>query len=100
VVLNLVGGFQALGTLMVVGIMILPAAAARFWSETIPGQIGMACLFGVMASIGGLLVSYHADVPTSPAIIIGAGVIYGVSVLFGINGSIVSQALHLPHLQR
>ena len=100
VVLNLVGGFQALGTLMVVGIMILPAAAARFWSETIPGQIGMASLFGVMASIGGLLVSYHADVPTSPAIIIGAGFIYGVSVLLGPKGSIISQALHFPHLQR
>ncbi len=100
VVLNLVGGFQALGTLMVVGIMILPAAAARFWSETIPGQIGMACLFAVVASFGGLLVSYHADVPTSPAIIIGAGLIYAASVLFGTKGSIISQALHLPHLQR
>jgi zinc/manganese transport system permease protein len=100
VVLNLVGGFQALGTLMVVGIMILPAAAARFWSETIPGQIVTACLFGVIASCGGLLVSYHADLPASPAIIIGAGIIYGASVLFGPKGSIVSQAWHLPHLQR
>ena len=32
VVLNLVGGFQALGTLLSVGLMMLPAAAARFWT--------------------------------------------------------------------
>lgn len=41
VVLNLIGGFHALGTLMVVGLMILPAAAARFWTEEItPASAG------------------------------------------------------------
>ena len=33
VVLNLVGGFEALGTLLAVGLMMLPAAAARFWAR-------------------------------------------------------------------
>ena len=38
VVMNLVGGFQALGTLLAVGLMILPAGIARFWSRDIhPG---------------------------------------------------------------
>ena len=35
VVLNLVGGFQALGTLLSVGLMMLPAAAARFWTARV-----------------------------------------------------------------
>src|SRR5690606_17159837 len=35
VVLNLVAGFQALGTLMAVGLMMLPAAAARFWASEV-----------------------------------------------------------------
>lgn len=100
VVLNLVGGFQALGTLMVVGIMMLPAAAARFWSETISGQIVIACLFAMVASLGGLLASFHGELPSSPAIIIGAGIIYAGSVFFGTKDSILSQALHLPHYQR
>ena len=39
VVMNLVGGFHALGTLMSVGIMILPAAAAQFWTRSIGGLI-------------------------------------------------------------
>src|SRR5919106_147425 len=44
VVLNLVAGFQALGTLMAVGIMLLPAIAARFWAEDISGMIAVAVL--------------------------------------------------------
>jgi len=99
VVLNLVGGFQALGTLMVVGIMMLPAAAARFWSETIPGQIAAAGLFGIAASAAGLLVSFHLHLPSSPAIILGAGGIYGLSVLAGPRGGLAGRLLRQPHLQ-
>jgi zinc/manganese transport system permease protein len=36
VVLNLVIGFQAIGALMVVGLMMLPAIASRFWSRRLP----------------------------------------------------------------
>ncbi|WP_348766770.1 metal ABC transporter permease [uncultured Salinisphaera sp.] len=100
VVLNLVAGFQALGTLMVVGLMMLPAAAARFWSETIPGQCVVAAVFGMVASLIGLLLSYHAELPSSPAIILCAGAFYALSVLFGLRESILAQALRLPHLQR
>ena len=39
VVLNLVGGFQALGTLLAVGLMMLPAAASRFWSADVTAMI-------------------------------------------------------------
>jgi zinc/manganese transport system permease protein len=100
VVLNLVGGFQALGTLMVVGIMMLPAAAARFWSETVPGQMVVATLFGILACIAGLLVSYHEELPASPSIILSAGALYGISVLLGRHGSLASAAIRLRHLQR
>lgn len=100
VVLNLVGGFHALGTLMVVGLMMLPAAAARFWAETVAGQMGVSVLFGLMASIVGLLVSYHASVPASPAIILAAGALYVGSVAIGRHGSIASAMLRLRHFER
>ncbi|CAN5299752.1 metal ABC transporter permease [soil metagenome] len=100
VVLNLVGGFQALGTLMVVGLMMLPAAAARFWAETVAGQMGVSVLIGVLSSIIGLLVSYHASVPSSPAIILAAGAAYVASVIIGPHGSIASAVLHLRHFER
>ncbi|MBB3999817.1 zinc/manganese transport system permease protein [Aureimonas pseudogalii] len=97
VVLNLVGGFQALGTLMVVGIMMLPAAASRFWAETVPGQMGVSAAIGLVASLVGLLVSYHGDLPASPAIILSASAAYAVSVLFGRFDSIAARVLRRPH---
>ena len=39
VVMNLVGGFHALGTLLAVGIMMLPAVIARFWARDITAMI-------------------------------------------------------------
>jgi zinc/manganese transport system permease protein len=83
VVLNLVAGFQALGTLLAVGIMMLPAAAARFWARRLTGLIAVAVLIALAASVAGLIVSYHWSLASGPAITLAAGVAYGVSILVG-----------------
>ena len=90
VVLNLVGGFHALGTLMAVGIMILPAAAARFWAASIGGLIFTAVIIAIASSVCGLLASYHFGLPSGPAVILAAGVVYGVSLAFGPLGSLAA----------
>ncbi|MCZ0962447.1 zinc ABC transporter permease AztB [Paracoccus benzoatiresistens] len=86
VVLNLVAGFQALGTLLSVGLMILPAAAARFWVNDVAAMCIVAIGIGIAASLGGLLLSYHASLPSGPAIILSAGGVYLVSLLVGPRG--------------
>lgn len=93
VVANLVGGFHALGTLMAVGIMILPAAAARFWATGIGGMIGAATAIALLSSVTGLLLSYYHSLPSGPAIILVAGCAYGVSLVLGPVGGLVAQAL-------
>ena len=80
VVLNLVAGFQAFGTLLAIGPMLLPAAAARCWTTKVWPMIALATAFGMAAALAGLLISYYANLPSGPAIVIGAGVIYGVSL--------------------
>ena len=99
VVLNLVSGFQALGTLMAVGIMLLPAVTARFWADDVSGLILVAILVAFAASLTGLLLSYYAKVPTGPAIILLAGVFYLVSVLVGAKGGLVWGLLPRKHLE-
>lgn len=93
VVMNLVGGFHALGTLMAVGIMILPAAAARFWASGIAGLIVVAALIAIVSSITGLLLSFHYSLPSGPAIILVAGGAYGLSLIFGPVGGAIAQTL-------
>ena len=88
VVLNLVGGFQALGTLLAVGLMMLPAAAARFWLRGLESMCLLATCIGIVSSAVGLLVSYHLGVASGPAIILVAGVLYLISLLVGRYGLI------------
>jgi len=89
VVLNLVAGFQALGTLMAVGIMLLPAVAARFWAENVAGMIGVAITAAFLSSVTGLLFSYHTDVPTGPAVILACGAFYLSSIVVGVRGGLL-----------
>jgi zinc/manganese transport system permease protein len=99
VVLNLVGGFQALGTLLAVGIMMLPAAAARFWARDITAIILIAVGTGALAGYAGLLLSFHASLASGPAIILVAGIFYAVSVLFGPVGGMLRQVFPGRHLE-
>ena len=98
VVLNLVGGFHALGTLMAIGIMILPAAAARFWTRDITKMLIISVIGAFISSLAGLLLSYHANLPSGPAIILTAGVFYLSSLLFGSDGVLASRISFNRHL--
>jgi zinc/manganese transport system permease protein len=99
VVLNLVAGFQALGTLMAVGIMLLPAITARFWADDVSGMILVATGTAFAASLAGLLLSYYANAPTGPAIILLAGIFYLLSMLLGVKGGLVFRLLPRKHLE-
>ena len=99
VVLNLVAGFQALGTLMAVGIMILPAATARFWATSIGGMLAIAAAVAAVSSVAGLLASYHAGLPSGPAIILAAGMLYLASLCFGPVGSLAARFWPRAHLE-
>jgi zinc/manganese transport system permease protein len=81
VVLNLVANFQAFGTLLAIGPMLLPAAAARCWTRSVWPMITLATVIGMVASFAGLLISYYANLPSGPAIVMGWGAIHGMSLL-------------------
>lgn len=85
-VINLVAGFHALGTLMAVGIMVLPAASARFWARRVGPLVLLATGIALCTTCIGLLVSYHADWPTSPVIVLCLGLVYLLSMAFAPRG--------------
>ncbi len=95
VVINLVAGFQALGTLMAVGLMMLPAITARFWAQDIGRLSAVAFALAAFSAWGGLLVSYHLELPSGPSIVLAAGSLYLLSLLFGQRDSWLSRQLAL-----
>ena len=99
VALNLVGGFQALGTLLAVGIMILPAVISRFWSRDLTTMTVSSAVTGIVSGYGGLLLSFHAGLPAGPAVILFAAVVYCASVLFGPCGGLLRGLVSRRHLE-
>jgi len=100
VVLNLIGGFHALGTLMAVGIMILPSAAARFWVNNIVPLILVAVLLAFTGSLIGLLLSYYVNLPAGPAIVLTLGGLYIASMVVGPLGPVLSRLRPRWHFER
>lgn len=100
VVVNLVGGFHALGTLMAVGIMILPAAIARMWVSSIGALLGLATAAAFVFSLIGLLLSYHANLPAGPAIVLTLGLAYVASLIVAPLGPVMSHLRPRWHFKR
>jgi zinc/manganese transport system permease protein len=98
-VLNLVGGFHALGTLLSVGMMMLPAICARFWTRDVTALVGVATLIGAASGVLGLLLSYHQGLPAGPSIILMAGGAYVLSMLFGTQGGYLLRLVPRRHLE-
>ena len=99
VVLNLVGGFQALGTLLAVGMMMLPAASAMLITADMTAMIGIAAAQGMLAGYAGLVISFHAGLPSGPLIILMAGLLYLLALVFGPAGGLLRRFKPGQHLE-
>jgi zinc/manganese transport system permease protein len=99
VVINLVNGFHALGTLLAVGLMVLPAGIARFWSRDITGMMLIAVASAMLSGYLGLVLSFQTKVPSGPAVILVAAALYVFSVLFGRVSGLVRQLFPGRHLE-
>jgi zinc/manganese transport system permease protein len=89
VALNLVAGFRAFGALMTVGLMMIPAAAARFWARGFAGQALVAIALSAAASVLGLLIAARLGVEPGAVMTLAAAGLFAVSGLVGVNGGLV-----------
>jgi len=97
-VLNLVAGFQALGTLMALGLVLLPAVAASFWAREVWSMTLVAAPMAFASAAIGLLVSFHAGLPSGPVIVLFASLFFLGSLLLGARASVrmrLSRPIHL-----
>jgi len=82
VVVNLVASYQSIGTLLSLGLMMLPAITARLLCNNYREIFKLSSVLGVLGCYAGLLLSYHIDWPSGPAIILCLGVqclgVYGL----------------------
>lgn len=79
VALTVVASFQTVGTLLVLGMLIAPAATGALFGRRISTVIAIAAVVGVVSSYVGLLLSYHADLAASASIVLVAVVVFALS---------------------
>jgi zinc/manganese transport system permease protein len=96
-VLNLVAGFHALGTLLAVGFLVLPAVTARFWTRDLNVMVLIAAVVAVICGSAGLILSFHFNLPTGPAMILTLGVAFVVSIMLGPVEGVLAQLKPGPH---
>ena len=99
VVINMVEGYRALGTLMASGLLLIPAVTAQFWTRRLTAMMALATIFAIAASITGILIASLAQIPSGPAIILIAGAFYLGSILCGRYGSLASRYWPPRHLE-
>jgi zinc/manganese transport system permease protein len=99
VVVNLVSAYNALGTLLAVGMMILPAGTARFWSRDMSRIIPVAIVSVLISGYFGLVLSSAAGVPAGPSVVLAAGAVYFVSMFVGPAGGLLRRLVPQRHLE-
>jgi len=81
VVLNLVAACQAIGTLMALGVMLLPAITSQMVTTSFKRAILLSVLLGFSGNLIGLLISYHFNLSTGPTIVLVLGLFFLISIL-------------------
>jgi zinc/manganese transport system permease protein len=99
VVLNMVEGYRTLGTLMASGLLLIPAVAAQFWTRHLLGMVLVALGVAVISSLAGIWLASVFLIPSGPAIVLFAGVLYVVSLILGKHGSLRARYFPFRHLE-
>ena len=87
-------GIQAAGVVMMSSLLIAPALAARFWTNSIKVLLLLAAIFGLISGDSGAFISYMApSMPTGPWIVVSITFIAILSVLFAPKKGIIARWL-------
>ncbi len=79
VAITVIAGFQTVGTLLVLGMLIAPAATGSLFARRIESMMLIAALVGSLSTYIGLLISYHYDLAAGASIVLTAVVIFAIS---------------------
>lgn len=82
-VVTITAGLQAVGVVLMASMLIIPAAAARYWTDSLLIMLIIAAMVGAMAAISGSFISYSAPaMPTGPWMVVSAAFVFVLSFLF------------------
>lgn len=82
VVLTIVVGIKAVGIILMAALLIIPAAASKYWSTTLTQTILISSVIGALsAAIGTWISTMGSQIPTGPMIVIVASSCFAISLI-------------------
>jgi ABC-type Mn2+/Zn2+ transport system permease subunit len=98
IVLALVASLQAVGVLLSLGLLILPAATAYLLTDSFSRMLWGSAALGLVGAVAGLLLSFLANIPSGPSIVLVLALFLGAAYLFSPHYGIVIRFFHGRHL--
>ena len=81
IALTIVVSLRAVGNILVVAMLVTPAAAARLWTDRLVVMMALSAVFGSLAGALGLLLSYHTDLAAGGTIVLTITVWFAISLV-------------------
>jgi manganese/iron transport system permease protein len=91
--LTIVVSLSAVGNILVVAMLVTPAAAARLLTDRLPVMLGLSAAIGTMSGIAGLVLSYHANVAAGGTIVLVATGVFGLVWLLAPSHGLIARIL-------
>jgi ABC-type Mn2+/Zn2+ transport system permease subunit len=102
--LSIVVSLQTVGNILVLAMLVTPAATARLLSDRLPVALGLAALIGALSGVAGLYLSYYAAFASGSSVVLVATAIFVLALLFspkaGLVTTRVARWLHHGHPER
>jgi manganese/zinc/iron transport system permease protein len=94
-------GLPTVGVIMVSALLIMPGAAARFWTDRLSTLLGLAALFGFVTGIVGTTLSATFNhLPAGPIIVLTGSALFLASMLFGVRRGAIARYLQHRSFER
>jgi manganese/zinc/iron transport system permease protein len=93
-------GLPAVGVVLMVSLLVIPAAAARFWTERLGVMLVVSGLIGMGAGVAGTALSATVALPTGPLVTLAAAGAFAVSMLFAPERGVIGQVFRRRGLGR
>ncbi|MEL6105165.1 MAG: iron chelate uptake ABC transporter family permease subunit [Planctomycetota bacterium] len=101
VVLVTIVGLEAVGLVLMIALLVIPAAAARFWTESLLRMMLCSALLGCVGSVaGGLASALLPNLPSGATIVLVCSLFFFFSMLFGVRRGVLVRVLRRLRLNR
>ena len=100
-VLSVTVGLQLVGVVLMVALLVTPAAAARFWTDRLPVMVTIAAAVGAASGVAGAWVSVVAPrMPTGPWTVVAASALFVISLFAAPRRGVIARALRRWRMRR